>query len=69
LHANISRHKQKSQKGIEKKGDIAEMHVQEQIINDILSMEVKMDVIAHQEGIAYPPPKEALGGLFSGTHE
>jgi len=47
-----------------KLGSIAQIMAQEQIINDILSIELKLDLLSHSMGLPYPPPKQELDSLF-----
>jgi len=47
-----------------KRGNIAQMQQQENIIKEVLSLEVKMDLLCHKHGVAYPPTPEVMAEMF-----
>lgn len=47
-----------------KVGSIGQIMAQEQIINDILSIELKLDLLMESMGIVYPPPEHEVDSLF-----
>jgi len=47
-----------------KKGNIAQMKQQENIILEVLNTGAKLDVIMHQHGIQYPPSSQLMAAIF-----
>jgi len=47
-----------------KRGNIAQMQQQENIIKEVLQLEVKMDLLCHEKGVQYPPAPEVMANLF-----
>jgi hypothetical protein len=47
-----------------KLGSIAQVMAQEEIINDILSIELKLDLLLQSMSIPYPPPQQEVDALF-----
>lgn len=48
-----------------KRGNIAQMKQQENIILELLKLEAKADVMAHARfGVAFPPPPEVMAKAF-----
>jgi len=48
-----------------KRGNIAQMKQQENIIVEILKLEVKMDVLAHAKQLKYPPSPDVVQNVFA----
>lgn len=48
-----------------KRGNIAQMKQQENIIIEVLNTEAKLDMIMHKRGLAYPPPAEVMARVFA----
>jgi len=48
-----------------KRGNIAQMKQQENIIIEVLNLEAKVDMLRHKHGIQYPPSPEVMAELFT----
>lgn len=48
-----------------KRGNIAQMKQQENIIIEVLNTEAKMDVLMHKRGLQYPPAPEVMAKIFA----
>ncbi|CAE7204042.1 unnamed protein product [Symbiodinium natans] len=47
-----------------KRGNIAQIRMQENLILEIIKLGIKYDLILHKEGIQYPPAQEKMTALF-----
>jgi len=48
-----------------KRGNIAQMKQQENIIIEVLNTEAKMDMLMHKRGLSYPPTPEIMARVFA----
>lgn len=47
-----------------KRGNIAQIKQQENIINEVLKLDTRMDLLLHKRGIPYPPAQEVMAKVF-----
>lgn len=50
-----------------KRGNIAQMQQQENIIIEVLNLEAKLDILVHKHSIQYPPIPEVMAEVFTAS--